>query len=106
MFKEAEIFYNEKRVGILRKENSKYYFQYDKEYLTDDNNPAISLSLPKRQEKFESEILFPFFFGLLSEGENKQLQCRKLKIDENDHFELLLKTTAHDTIGGISVREI
>jgi len=39
----------------------------------------------------------------LSEGENRKLQCRVLKIDENDHFGLLLKTASEETIGAVRV---
>lgn len=104
MKREAKVFYNENYVGILSKENGKYFFQYDAEYLQ-SGFPSISLSLPKQKTVFKSDILFPFFFGLLSEGENKELQCRKLKIDENDFFSLLLKTASEDTIGGVRVVE-
>ena len=102
----AEIFYNDRPAGILSKENGKYYFQYDESYLKDDNSPSISLSLPKREEKFVSDFLFPFFYGLLAEGDNKEIQCRSLGIDEKDHFTRLLKTSSNDTIGGIIVREL
>jgi serine/threonine-protein kinase HipA len=103
--KKAEVYYNDLLSGILMKEDGKYFFQYDEKYLSDENNPAISLTLPKQKEVFESDFLFPFFFGLLAEGENKEIQCRLLKIDENDHFTRLLKTAGIDTIGGITVRE-
>jgi len=104
--RKAGIYYNEKLTGILLKENGKYYFQYDNDYLQDVNNPSISTSLPKRKEEYFSEFLFPFFYGLLAEGENKEIQCRTLKIDEKDHFTRLLKTAGIDTIGGITLREL
>ena len=102
----AEIYYNDTPAGILFRENGKYYFHYSDAYLENDNLPPISLSFPKQKEAFESDYLFPFFYGLLAEGDNKELQCRKLKIDESDNFTRLLKTAANDTIGGITVREI
>lgn len=40
-----------------------------------------------------------FFFGLLSEGINKDIQCRLLKIDEDDDFTRLIQTA-----GKISAR--
>ena len=101
----AEVYYNNKPVGYLSKEEGKYFFQYSTEYLLDETNPSISLTLPKKEETFISDNLFPFFYGLLAEGENKELQCCTLKIDENDHFTRLLKTAGQDTIGGIKVRE-
>ena len=102
----AEVYYNNELVGLLLKENSKYRFQYAEEYLKDEKNPAISLTLPKREESFISEYLFSFFYGLLAEGDNKDLQCRTLKIDENDHFTRLLKTSGKNTIGAVTVKEV
>jgi HipA-like protein len=67
--------------------------------------PAISLSFPKQGAAFEAAVLFPFFFGLLAEGDNKAIQCRVLRIDEEDHFTRLLKTCVTETIGGVTVRE-
>ena len=67
--------------------------------------PPISLTLPKTKKVFRSAVLFPFFFNMLSEGRNKRLQSIVLKIDENDHFEFLLKTAATETVGAIRVEE-
>ncbi len=103
---EAEVYYNEELAGLLSRLNGKYYFSYNNDYLTDTAKPAISLSFPKQQKPFVSDFLFPFFFGLLAEGDNKELQCRILRIDENDNFTRLLKTAGEDTIGGITVREL
>jgi serine/threonine-protein kinase HipA len=50
--------------------------------------------------------LFPFFYGLLSEGTNKEIQSKLLKIDENDDFTRLIKTAENDTIGAITIKEI
>ncbi len=102
----AEIYFNDEPVGILSKQNNKYFFKYYQAYITDNTKPAISLSLPKQNEQFVSDYLFSFFFGLLAEGDNKELQCRILRIDEKDHFTRLLKTAGEDTIGGITVREL
>lgn len=93
--------------GTLEKtDSSQYVFRYEDSYFKNPNCSAISLSLPKARQEFYSDVLFPFFFGLLSEGVNKQTQCRLLRIDENDHFGLLLATAKSDTIGAITVNEI
>lgn len=102
----AEVYYNNILAGYLIKSEDKYSFEYAEEYLKNESYPSISLNLPKQKDMFVSDNLFPFFFGLLSEGDNKDIQCRKLKIDEDDHFTLLLKTANLDTIGAITVREI
>lgn len=92
--------------GILSQDSAGYHFRYLPEYLHNPALPAISLTLPKQEDDFQSAILFPFFFGLLAEGENKALQCRLLRIDENDHLTRLLKTCSAETIGGITVEEV
>jgi serine/threonine-protein kinase HipA len=92
--------------GILEKGAAGYRFQYVPEYLSNSAGPAISLSFPKKEAPFQSAVLFPFFFGLLAEGDNKAVQCRVLRIDEQDHFTRLLRTCTVETIGGVTVREI
>ena len=90
---------------IVRNDDGRYVFQYDDAYFINPNMPAISLTIPKTQIKYESDVLFPFFYGLLAEGVNKEIQCRLLKIDEEDDFTRLLKTAGSDTIGAIRIRE-
>jgi len=93
--------------GVLSKHQAgTYRFQYAREYLSRPEYPAVSLSFPKQVTPFESSVLFPFFFGLLAEGEDKAFQCRVLKIDENDHFTQLLRTCETETVGGVTVKEV
>ena len=92
--------------GILEKDiSSGYSFKYEISYLENKNNPPISLTFPKTEKEYKSEILFPFFYGLLSEGVNKEIQCRLLKIDENDDFTRLLITSGVDNIGAITIKK-
>ncbi len=103
----AEVYQNGKLAGLLNEDDRRNYtFVYDDEYFTDGSAPAISLTLPKSQKEFSSEILFPFFFNMLSEGVNRKLQSRTLQIDEKDHFGLLLATANIDTIGAITIKQI
>jgi HipA-like protein len=105
--RQAEIFRNKQLVGILTEESQQsYVFRYEDIWFQDTTKPAISLTLPKRQQEYRSDYLFPFFFNMLSEGVNKQLQCRQLQIDENDSFGLLVATAQFDTIGAITVKNI
>jgi len=103
MEKRANIYYNNILAGSLIKADSQYIFRYEKGYL-ESNNPAISIAFPKTASEYTSNELFPFFYGLLAEGEEKELQCRLLGIDEDDHFTRLIKT-AHNTIGAVTVEE-
>ena len=89
---------------IEKDENECYLFLYDDVYFADKQHAAISLTLPKTQKEYRSETMFPFFYGLLSEGINKDIQCRLYKIDDDDDFTRLLLTTNHDTIGSITVK--
>jgi len=107
MVRKAHIYNNRVLAGTLEKtDDQQYLFCYEDSYFNDSNLSAISLSLPKTKKEYSSKTLFPFFYGLLSEGINKQTQCRLLRIDENDHFSLLLATAKSDTIGSITVKEI
>ena len=101
----GRVYYNNRLAGILEKSEGIYIFMYDEQYINDKNTKSISLSLPKSKRQFRSKFLFPFFYGLLTEGVTKQIQCRKLKIDENDFFTRLLKTAGEDTIGCVTVKE-
>lgn len=103
----AKVYCRRVFAGVLSKPPAgSYRFQYAPEYLSSPQCPAISLSFPKQEAAFESPVLFPFFFGLLAEGEDKSLQCRVLKIDENDYFTQLLRTCEVETIGGVTVKEV
>jgi HipA-like protein len=103
----AAIYYNDLLAGILEKKGpDDYRFEYAESYLSDPSCPSISLTLPKTRREHQSPALFSFFAGLLAEGINKDIQCRLLKIDEQDDFTRLLKTASEDTIGAILVKEI
>ncbi len=105
--RELEIYRNGILAGTLTEENRKsYVFRYDDVYYNDTNKAAISLTLPKTQQRYNSEYLFPFFFNLLSEGVNRKLQSKQLRIDEEDNFGLLMETAQYDTIGVITVKQV
>lgn len=92
--------------GVLTEEDDCYTFKYEDSYLSDSSNSSVSLTLPKSQKEYKSKFLFPAFSNLLSEGVNRKLQCRILKIDENDSFGLLLATANFDTTGALTVKSV
>lgn len=104
--RQAAVFVNEQRAGVLRQEPGRYVFEYDAAYLAAPEGPAVSLSLPKSQRVHLAPVLFPFFAGLLTEGTNHSLQTRVLHLDERDDFALLLATAGRQTIGAVTVREL
>ncbi|MBS1662153.1 MAG: HipA N-terminal domain-containing protein [Bacteroidetes bacterium] len=103
--KKAQVFYNERLAGLLSKADNVYRFVYDPAYLAMAGSRAVSLTLPLREAPYESDVLFPAFANLLSEGANKAMQTRLLKIDENDYFGLLLATAGGDRIGPLTIKE-
>lgn len=105
--RKAAVYRNGELLGTLTEESrARYIFRYDDRWFADTKKPAVSLTLPKSQQEYRSEFLFPFFFNMLSEGANRELQCKHLKIDEADHFGLLLATAQYDTICAITVKPI
>lgn len=103
----AGVYRNGVLAGTLTEENrNSYIFKYDNNYYSDSSKPAVSLTLPKTNQIYKSNNLFPFFYNMISEGVNKKLQCTRLKIDENDNFGLLLAIAQYDTIGAITIKPI
>lgn len=104
--RKAIVFLNRERAGTLVEVDPNHYvFRYDDLWFADADKPAVSLTLPKTQQVYEADHLFPFFSNMLAEGVNRQLQSRQLQIDENDEFGLLLATAQYDTIGAVTVKE-
>lgn len=105
MADEAVVYYKNKKAGLLKKIGNVYEFEYDLSYLKDVNAKPVSLTMPLTQEKYSSEHLFPFFENLLPEGFLLDMTIKKLKIDRNDKFKLLLHI-GQDTVGAISIMPV
>jgi HipA-like protein len=105
--RQAIVYLRGKAAGTLTEENPKsYIFRYNDDYYHNSTMPDICLSLSKKKQDYESKYLFPFFYNLLSEGANRSMQCSRLKIDEKDHFGLLLATATDDTIGAVTLKPV
>lgn len=103
--RKAIVYYKEHKAGeLIEVSSTEYIFRYSDDYYNDNSLPEISLTLPKKQQEYHSINLFPFFYNMLSEGSNRSIQSRLLKIDENDNFGLLLATAQTDTLGAITVK--
>jgi len=97
------VYYRDIVAGTLTKDADGYTFRYAPTYLADSHFPDISATLPKSCAEYHSRVLFPFFYGLLAEGRQKERQCRELHIDEHDHFTRLIETSAYGAIGAVYV---
>ena len=102
----GQVFFNQVLAGRLERTAEGFVFTYEPAYLAEASNPPIALSFPKRTQPFRSAHLFPFFAGLASEGDNRELQRASLKIDERDLFSLLLATASRETIGAVTLRAV
>ena len=103
--KPVEVLYNGVPAGLLEKIGRQFRFTYFQAYLT-GRNRAVSITMPLQKAPYESNLLFAVFANLLSEGVNKKMQCRMLKIDEQDYFGLLVATAKDDSIGPLTIKEI
>lgn len=103
----AYVYNNDRLAGVLRELSpAAYEFRYDDAYYADPAAPAVSLTLPKSKQQYQSDHLFSFFANLLSEGHNRAYQSRLYKIDLKDDFGLLLATAHTETAGTITVKAI
>lgn len=79
----AKVYNHGRLAGVIEElDDGSFRFTYDPSYVADPEAEGISLTLPKCAEPYESEHLFSFFYGLLSEGSTRKLQSRLLNIDE------------------------
>lgn len=105
--RQAAILYKKETAGILTQlDNGSFVFKYYDHWFNDTNKPAISLTLPKTQQEYQSNYLFPFFYNMLPEGSNKQTVCFENRIDTKDYFGILLTTAKQDTIGAVTIKKI
>jgi serine/threonine-protein kinase HipA len=103
----AKIFFKGQESGVLtQQDDGTFTFQYNSSWVDDRGKPAISLTLPKIVEPYQSRYLFPFFYNMLPEGSNKQVACQLNRVDETDYFGLLLTIAKTDTIGAVTVSKI
>ncbi len=103
-FRTAYISVRDRFCGTLQETDEGYTFAYDKAYLTLENAVPVSLTLPLTEEIYTSNILFPFFDGLIPEGWLLDYASRNWKLDPKDRFGLLL-VTCKDAIGSVSIVE-
>lgn len=97
----AYVYYKDIFAGELIEDENGYHFQYDKDYVFSKNDP-VSLTLPLQKEKFHSDVLFPFFDGLIPEGWLLDLAEKNWKLSNRDRMGLLL-VCCKDCIGAVSI---
>lgn len=101
--RQCKVFVKDQEAGLLQETDAReYVFTYGKGYQGD----PVCLAMPVREAAYYSDHLFPFFFNMLSEGSNRQVQATLLHIDEKDDFGIMLATAQYDTIGAVTVKPL
>lgn len=105
--RQARVYFKGEEAGLLSQhDDGSFTYRYHDTWMANRDKPAISLTLPKTQQEYHADHLFPFFYHMLPEGINKQVICTYLRIDESDSFGLLLAVAGFDTIGAVTVQKI
>jgi serine/threonine-protein kinase HipA len=100
--RKAEIKYNDITAGWLVEDDEGYHFTYDALYFEAEEQPSVSLTLPKQKAEFKSISLFPFFDGLIPEGWLLDIAEKNWKLNPRDRMGLLM-ACCKDCIGAVSV---
>ena len=105
--RQGQVFVDNRFAGIIQEtDEMRYVFTYSPDYLGEITARPVSVTMPLRLEPYVSDTLFPFFFNMLSEGENREAQSQLLHIDKHDDFGFLLATAHFETIGNVTVKGI
>ena len=101
--RQGKVYVHDVEAGILQETDAgEYVFTYNDGYHGD----PVCLAMPVRKAPYRSSHLFPYFFNMLSEGTNRQVQSMLLHIDESDDFGIMLATARHDTIGAVTIKPV
>ncbi len=101
----AQVYLYDIFTGILTEDENGYTFCYDNNYLENNKALAISNLFPLQSEAYRSNILFPFFDGLIPEGWLLDIAQNNWKINTNDRMGLLL-ACCKDCIGAVSIMAV
>lgn len=103
--RQALVYRDKEVAGLLSESEDGYTFAYSAEYLAQENAKAISLTLPLSNVAYTSNILFPYFDGLIPEGWLLDIAQESWKLNERDRFGLLL-ACCRDCIGAVGVEPL
>ncbi|MEX1191915.1 MAG: HipA N-terminal domain-containing protein [Brumimicrobium sp.] len=103
--KKANVYMYDRLAGVLTEDENGFHFQYDLTYLGNKEAEPISLTLPLTETEYKSNVIFPFFDGLIPEGWLLDIAQKNWKLNPRDRMEILLKT-CQDCIGAVSIEEI
>lgn len=102
--KQAEVYFLDTLAGILTEDENGYTFAYTESYVAENGAP-VSLTMPVQSKPYTSNVLFPFFDGLIPEGWLLDIAQANWKINPRDRMSLLL-ACCKDCIGAVSIVDI
>ncbi len=104
MYRSGNVFFKDRFAGLVWQDEKGYAFEYDKEYLSNEKQLPIdvSLTLPLRTEPYRTDILHPFFDGLIPEGWLLDIVVQNWKVNPRDRMGLLL-IACKDCIGAVTI---
>jgi len=103
--KKAKIYMHQNWAGILTEDDEGYQFRYEEDYLKNEDAEPVSLTFPLTNRAYISNVLFPFFDGLIPEGWLLDIAEKNWKLNIRDRMSILL-VTCRDCIGAVSVEPI
>ena len=98
----VKVFMHQYWAGDLWEDENGCHFQYKMDYLNKNNPEPISVTMPLQPEVFNSNVLFPFFDGLIPEGWLLHIAEKNWKINLRDRMGLLM-VCCIDCIGAVSI---
>ncbi len=105
MIRKATVKIGDQLAGYLLHDEKGYHFVYDTAYASQSDARPVSLTLPVREAPYTSNVLFPFFDGLIPEGWLLMVAEKNWKLNPRDRMGLLL-ACCKDCIGNVSIEEI
>ncbi len=102
MNRQANVYMKEMFAGVLQEVDTGYAFEYNEVYLQNEKAQAISNTMPLQKKQYLSNILFPFFDGLIPEGWLLEIAEKNWKLNEKDRMGLLL-ACCKNCIGAVSI---
>ncbi|MDR1182172.1 MAG: HipA N-terminal domain-containing protein [Bacteroidales bacterium] len=103
--KQAAVYMCNTFAGVLTEDEDGYKFEYDSIYLATEKAEPVSLTLPLTDKPYISNVLHPFFDGLIPEGWLLAIAEKNWKINDRDRMSLLL-ACCRDCIGAVSVQPL
>ncbi len=100
----ANVYMHDRRAGTLVEDDEGYHFSYDSNYLQGADAEPVSLTLPLTTTPYHSNVLFPFFDGLIPEGWLLEIAGQTWKLNPRDRMGLLL-ACCRECIGAVGIRE-